>query len=199
MFGRRPRGILDLARDQWKGKNKGSHRQKGVDLETLREKLKWLADWARGNLAEAQRYQKNTYDAIIQPREFQEGDKVLLLLPSGDTKLVAKLQGSYVVNRKVGPVDYEIKTPDKRAELKVYYVNMLKTWRDREVLVQVAEELGPYKGDTLNQQARYLKGRNLSDAQREAVKILQKEFPEVFSRKSDMTSLVQYKITIKDG
>lgn len=71
-------------------------------------------------------------------------------------------QGPYISNRRVGPVDYEIKTPDKRAELKIYHVNLLKKRKDREALAQVAEELGPCKGDTLKPTGEIPQGENLS-------------------------------------
>lgn len=90
----------------------------------MKRKLNRLGEWAHQNLGEAQEGQRNRYDSKIQPREFEPGEKVLLLLPSSDTKLVTRWQGPYEVTRRIGPVDYEIQTPDKRAELKVFHVNL---------------------------------------------------------------------------
>lgn len=67
----------------------------------------------------------------------------MLLLPTSETKLLARWQGPYMVNRRVGEVDYEIFTPDKRKEAKIYHVNLLKPWFERVQEAGWAEELGP--------------------------------------------------------
>lgn len=64
-------------------------------------------------------------------REFSPGQEVLLLLPSSSNAPETKWQGPFKVNRKVGPVDYEIETNHKGRKLKVYYVNLLKKFKRR--------------------------------------------------------------------
>lgn len=53
LFGRKPRGILDLACNQWVGNHERGERIAGVNIKTLRSKLKRLGKWACKNLAEA--------------------------------------------------------------------------------------------------------------------------------------------------
>lgn len=131
LFGRRPRGILDLLCDQWTGQKVNWGERREIDIEGLQEKLKKLGEWARTNLAAAQEEQKGRYDQKVELREFAPGDRVLLLIPSSDTKLIAKWQGPYVVKRRLGKVDYEIETPDKRDKTKIFHVNLLKGWKER--------------------------------------------------------------------
>ena len=42
---------------------------------------------------------------------FHPGQKVLMMLPSEDIKLLAKWQGPYEVNRQLGPTTFEILKP----------------------------------------------------------------------------------------
>ena len=56
----------------------------------------------------------------------EEGDQVLVLIPSKKSKLKLEWEGPYTISRKVTPVNYEIVTPGKRKEKKVYHVNLLK-------------------------------------------------------------------------
>lgn len=78
LFGRCPRGILDLLCDQWIGREAEQVGVKPVDVETLRGKLQRLAEWARANLREAQEEQRHRYDLGVRKREFKQGDSVAL-------------------------------------------------------------------------------------------------------------------------
>lgn len=145
LFGSRLQGILDLDREQWeRNKHKGEN-VAGIDLGSLKEKLQNLASWAQENLRMAQQYQKNKQDKNVQPREFQPGEEVLLLLPTSEIKLWAKWKGPYKVIKTVSPVDHVINTPDQRVESKIYHVNHLKNG-NRDLMGQ---ELGPSRDETL--------------------------------------------------
>ena len=52
---------------------------------------------------------------------------------SDSAKLFATWQGPYEVIRRLGPVDYEIYMPDKTKKKGIFYVNLLKEWKEREV------------------------------------------------------------------
>lgn len=112
LFGRRPRGILDLARRQWEGERSGGTKKKTLDLGSLRERLLNLSSWAQENLKQAQTMQRKSYNKKVKPKEFQPGEEVLLLLPTSETKLWSKWRGPYKVIRRVTSVDYEINMPD---------------------------------------------------------------------------------------
>lgn len=53
----------------------------------------------------AQREQQ-AYNQPVQPREFQLGDRVILLLPSSTCKFLAFWEGPYTITEKVSPVNY---------------------------------------------------------------------------------------------
>ena len=57
---------------------------------------------------------------------FIPGDKVLVLLPTSSTKLLAKWQGPFVVTRRVGDVDYEVVRSDRGDRTQIYHINLLK-------------------------------------------------------------------------
>ena len=66
------------------------------------------------------------YDRTAQPREFQPGDRVLVLVPTVECKFLATWQGTYKVIEKVGEVNYKIRQPGKRKAEQIYHVNLLK-------------------------------------------------------------------------
>nr|XP_034310523.1 uncharacterized protein LOC117684040 isoform X3 [Crassostrea gigas] len=74
--------------------------------------------------------QKVYYDRKARTRQYEVGDKVLVLLPSNTSKLLAQWKGPFEITEKVGNVDYRVKV--KRNKETVFHVNMLKKWYDRE-------------------------------------------------------------------
>lgn len=97
----------------------------------MRKRLEKYHQQAQENLQEAQRQQKLWYDQHARVREFQPGQKVLLLLPSSTSKLLAKWQGPYTVPRKKSQTTYEIHHPDKGKDMQTYHVNLLRTWHEQ--------------------------------------------------------------------
>lgn len=68
------------------------------------------------HLAEPQHAQQRWYDQPAQAREFQPGDKVLVLLPSATSKFLATWQGPCTIVEKIGPVNYRIRQSGCRRE-----------------------------------------------------------------------------------
>ncbi|CAI5671461.1 unnamed protein product [Oreochromis niloticus] len=126
------KGPLDLLRKGWESPASASN-DKGVVQFVLemRERLGRYHEEAEVDLRDAQRSQKTWYDQQARQREFQPGQKVLLLLPSANSKLLAKWQGPYTVLRRMGPVTYEIYHPEKKKPKQTYHVNLLKEWEER--------------------------------------------------------------------
>ncbi len=62
-------------------------------------------------------------------RQFTPGDKVLVLLPTSSSKLLAKWQGPFVVTRRVGERggDYEVKRTDRGDACQIYPPQPAKT------------------------------------------------------------------------
>lgn len=110
LYGHQVRGPLDLLRDYWEelkesGENVVSY------VVKMRERLEKMAALAKENMATKK--QKTWYDQKARERVFQPGQKVLLLLPSSESKLLAKWQGPCEVTKQVGMVTYEIHIPDR--------------------------------------------------------------------------------------
>lgn len=98
LYGRNPRGILDLVRESWEeGKDEAQTLVKPV-IET-REHLRIAAGMARQNLEKAQKEQKSQYDKRVRVRESLPGQKVLLLFPTENGKLFTRWQGTNEVVR----------------------------------------------------------------------------------------------------
>ncbi|KAJ8410034.1 hypothetical protein AAFF_G00210750 [Aldrovandia affinis] len=106
----------------------------------MRDRLEKYRSETQENLAKAQKTQKAWYNQHARHREFQAGQKVLLLLPTSTHKLLAKWQGPFKVVRKAGPVTYEVAHPDKGKATQVYHVNLLKEWKERSVESTASEE-----------------------------------------------------------
>lgn len=61
-----------------------------------------------------QQTQELHYNRGTKVHSFGPGDRVLLLLPSMELKLLAKWQSPFEVCCHVGPVEYEIRSPNQR-------------------------------------------------------------------------------------
>ena len=57
---------------------------------------------------------------------------MLVLLPTTSNKLEAKWQGPYLVEKRVGKVDYHIEIHNRKKKNRVLHVNMLQKWNARE-------------------------------------------------------------------
>ena len=81
LYGRAVRGPLDVLRESWEAAKKSEDSVVSYIL-LLREKLEKISQLARSNLQSAQRTQKEWYDWSARERSFQEGEQVLIVLPT---------------------------------------------------------------------------------------------------------------------
>ncbi|XP_077936125.1 uncharacterized protein LOC144383152 [Gasterosteus aculeatus] len=147
LFGRTPQGVLDLIKESWEEGPSPCKNEIQYVLD-LRAKLHTLGQMSRENLLRAQERQQRLYDRGARLRRFTPGEKVLVLLPTSNSKLLAKWQGPFVVTRQVGDVDYEVVRSDRGGGTQIYHLNLLKAWRGVESVslvsaVSEGEELGP--------------------------------------------------------
>lgn len=96
----------------------------------MREKLREFIKLSNENEMLNKKKEKVYYDRNCRKRKLNVGDKVLLLLPTSTSKLLAEWKGPYEVVRKLNKVDYVIRVGDVE---KTYHVNMLKQFKDRPV------------------------------------------------------------------
>lgn len=136
IYGWQVQGPLDLLRKNWEAPiPTGTETSIVQYILQMRDRLERYREEAAENLREAQLAQKRWYDEYAHHREYQPGQKVLLLLPSSANKLLAKWQGPYTISRKMGPVTYEVHHPDKGKEFQTYHVNLRKEWKERKTVL----------------------------------------------------------------
>ncbi|KAI2646544.1 Transposon Tf2-8 polyprotein [Labeo rohita] len=128
LYGWQVQGPLDLLRKSWEEGSADKTEERSIVQYVLemRDCLEQYREQARENLQMNQQVQKQWYDQQARLRQFQPGQKVLLLLPTSSNKLLANWQGPYTVVRKMGTVTYEIHHPDKGKSKQTYHVNLLK-------------------------------------------------------------------------
>lgn len=92
--------------------------------------MKAMAQLAMAELGHCQEKQKKRYDVTVRPWSFEVGQKVILLLPPSENKLLMDCEGPYEVTEKMGNVNDRICIPWKGVHLD--HVNLLKEWREWE-------------------------------------------------------------------
>ena len=125
LYGRSVRGPLVILRETWEASTKSSESIVSYVL-MMREKLSRMTQLVQKNLSRAQANQKQWYDHTARSREFNPGDKVLVLLPTSTNKLRAQRQGPYTVLQRNGPANYVIDTHSKQKRHRTFHVNMIK-------------------------------------------------------------------------
>ena len=98
----------------------------------LRTRLSKARDLAHANLRSAQAKMKALYDTNTRERVFEIGDNVLVLSPRMDNPLAVRYHGPYEIVKKIGDVDYVLKTPGRRKATQLCHVNRLKPYYHRE-------------------------------------------------------------------
>ncbi|XP_067306043.1 uncharacterized protein [Pseudorasbora parva] len=203
LYGRQPRGVLDVLREaREEGPSQGKNEiQYVLDLRT---KLHTLERLSRENLLQAQDRQSRLYNRGTRLRKFSPGEKVLVLLPTSSSKLMAKWQGPFEVARQVGDLDYEVIRSDRGGARQVYHLNLLKKWNEAESVMLVSvvggeEDLGPEANIKRQSFALAPGGDHLSPSQLTDLTTLQAEFTDVFSPLPGRTNLIQHHIETEPG
>jgi len=199
LYGRQVRGPLDLLKEQWEGTKDGTCSVVQYVIQ-MRERLEEMTSLAQENIKKAQQTQKVWYDNKARERSFEPGQRVLLLLPTSENKLLAKWHGPYKVVRKTGSVTYEISMPERGKKKQTFHINLLKEFHSRaeseaaQLCVRVVrEEEEPteqYFPTRCTQQA--VDVSHLEQPQRDQVKQLLD--PELFQEKPGRTDLVLHDV-----
>ncbi|KAL5021228.1 hypothetical protein ScPMuIL_000383 [Solemya velum] len=122
------RGPLEILKEEWEEPSDGKTSVVSFILET-RDRMRAMRQLVCMNEKVSKKKQKTYYDRKARHRVLERGQKVLLLLPTSKSKLLAQWKGPYEVVERVSPVDYRIRLSNKEH---VYHINMLKRWFDRE-------------------------------------------------------------------
>ncbi|XP_039532215.1 uncharacterized protein LOC120482205 [Pimephales promelas] len=203
LFGRQPRGVLDVLRETWEDGPSASKNEIQYVLD-LRTKLHTLGRLSLENLLQAQNRQKQQYNRGARLRQFSPGDKVLVLLPTSSSKLLAKWQGPFEVTRRVGDLNYEVIRTDRGGGRQTYHLNLLKKWVEAEAVmlatvVSGEEDLGPEARVKSQSFSLAPSGDHLSPSQLTDIKRVQAEFSDVFSPLPGRTNLIQHHVETDPG
>ncbi len=92
LYGWQVQGPLDLLKKGWEEEPASKKEEKGIVQYVLemRDRLEQNREQAKENLQKKQQVQKRWYDQHARLRQFQPGQKVLLLLPTSTSELLAK-------------------------------------------------------------------------------------------------------------
>ncbi|XP_026146496.1 uncharacterized protein LOC113120717 [Carassius auratus] len=189
LFGRQPRGLLDVAKEAWE--------QQPVNLRTtvehvrqMRERVDRVMPLVREHLTKAQQAQQRHFDRAAQPREFQPGDHVMVLVPTSACKFLARWQGPYTVLERVGPVTYRVRQPGRRRPEQLYHVNLLKRWVGTGPQLAALTASTPVVVDV---------NPHLSAAQKAELQHLVGQFSDVFSPRPGRTKVVEHDVRTPPG
>uniref|UniRef100_A0A8C4SI54 Integrase catalytic domain-containing protein n=1 Tax=Erpetoichthys calabaricus TaxID=27687 RepID=A0A8C4SI54_ERPCA len=193
LYGRQPRGLLDILKEGWEeealpGCNVLEY------IAQMRDRMNKIRPILKDHMTRAQATQARSYNKNAVLREFHPGDRVMVLVPTSHSKLLAHWQGPYEVKERKGLVDYLVKQPNRRPAERVYHVNVLKPWRDRDE--------APPSGTALSLCARKLTlnlGPDLTPSQRLELEHAIHAVPEVVSEVPGRTSLIEHDIVTDPG
>ena len=190
VYGHRVRTPLDILHQGWADLS--------FDELDTDEWSGWLVDrlevWhstQRERMLEASGKRKAQFDRGTVVRQLEKGDKVLCRIPGCVGKLEESWHGPYVVEEKVGEVNYKVKVG--RGKAKLLHINNLKRFYEREEsvlrLALVAEDWSEDEVVGTRLQGSY----EGFDAE-SVVEDLRKEFPEVFSNLPGKAKVGSFKI-----
>lgn len=205
LFGHEVRGPLTLLKEMWEGPPRGKEALNVVSyVLQMREKLAKMTVLAQEHMAAAQLKQKAWYDQVARERSFEPGQKVLVMLPTEESKLLAKWKGPYEVIRKISFTTYAISTPG-RSRPRVLHINLLKEWipRQKENAVERPSVLLIRSVGDEEMEEQYLPVPvpsvpnldHLTEAQQSQVRSLC--IPDVFQENPGHTTLVEHDIVLK--
>jgi hypothetical protein len=156
----------------------------------MQDRIATVMPIVREHLQRAQEAQSKIYNRSAHVRSFNPGDRVLILVPTVESKFLAKWQGPYEIVEKVSEVNYKVHQPDRRKPFQVYHVNLIKPWKDRESLVAtqagVKDGVPPIPPVTI--------GEALSGHQKQEVREFLQENRRKFSNLPGRTHLIKHHI-----
>ena len=140
LYGRPVRGSMSALKEVWSNEEVQEAVKDTYEyVLDLRDQLEETRKLVSEGLQKAQDNQKRYFDRKAIHRELKEDDKVLILLPTDENKLLMHWRGPYPVRARTGMNNYAV---DINGKTKVYDINMLKQYFDRGDLAVEATEAG---------------------------------------------------------
>ena len=195
LYGRRPRGILDIAKEAWESQP-SPHRTTVDHVEQVRDRMARVWPIVRRHLQQAQQAQARVYNRGAQLRTFQPGELVLVLVPTAECRFLAKWQGPYEVVERVGEVNYRVRQPGRRKPTQLYHINLLKQWRGGE---PTPADPAPLSLAARQEIPEVPVGEDLSPAQRHDLDEIVLQHRDVFSDLPGRTAATHHDIRTAPG
>ena len=155
LYGWEVRRSLDQLKEGWEAKP-GANENVMSHVLLMQDQLVRMAGVVQQNMKGAQARQKCWYDRTARERTLQAGEKVLVLLPTLTSKLLAQWHGSYDVVKRVGKVTYQVDMADKKKRRLIFHINPLRKWNESvsgnyfaEGDVEGEEEVITWNGGTI--------------------------------------------------
>ena len=126
MFGHYVRGPLKVLKEQFLCNIS--------QQTTVQERLRHASALAKAALSSSQASMKERFDRKAVEREFEPGERVLVMLPTPGSALTARFSGPYDIKSKVSYTNYVIHTPERRRKVRLCHINMLKSYHSREAV-----------------------------------------------------------------
>ena len=214
---------MQILKELWTGNEPPDVRNTYEYVLDLRHRLEETCELARKNLQASGETYKHHYDKKTRSRRFKVGDRVLILLPTDNNKLLLQWKGPYEVTEVLNRMDYRVKVGSKT---KTYHANLLKLYvtRDRSGVVdddpddkdgkadlaaiaviqpEIDDEIGVVDdeqilelGSTRQKESyRDVKiSEDLTQEQRQETLDLLKTYSDIFTERPGTTHLVEHKI-----
>ena len=220
LYGRPVRGPMSVLKEVWSNEEVQEAVKDTYEyVLDLRDRLEETRKLVSEGLQKAQDNQKRYFDRKAIHRELKEEDKVLILLPTDENKLLMRWRGPYPVRARIGMNNYAV---DINGKSKVYHINMLKQYFDRGDLAVEATEAGAMgiiddqENNEISPGEATVTGKifgtpkdaethldvnineALSDNQKEEVQELVAKYSDIFSSIPGTTHLVKHDIVLGD-
>lgn len=222
LYGRNVRGPLTILHEIWSNEELDNDLKLSYNhVLELRNRLERSAEIAAAHAEVSSVRYKEYFDKKAKPRKLSVGDEVLLLLPTNNNKLLMQWKGPYKVTEVRNKVDYVI---DVRGKSRLYHINMLKQYYRRSedetdqavvsqtttappgffcnaVSVGVVQTEEPCIEEDIqcfdpSQASELNVNPALSDTQKEDLRKLAEEFPDVISSLPGKTDTVVHSIRL---
>uniref|UniRef100_A0A8C5N2U3 ribonuclease H n=1 Tax=Leptobrachium leishanense TaxID=445787 RepID=A0A8C5N2U3_9ANUR len=119
VYGRHPRGLLDIAKETWEGQTT-PFKTVIEHVSMMQDRIAAVMPLVREHMEQAQEAQRRVYNRGAKMRSFNPGDKVLVLVPTAESKFLAKWQGPYEIAEKKSEVNYKVLQPGRRKTEQIY-------------------------------------------------------------------------------
>ncbi|XP_042145250.1 uncharacterized protein LOC121835301 [Ixodes scapularis] len=130
LYGRNVRGPLSVLKELWTNESLDGETKTTYEyVFELRNKLEETCKIAHEELTHASERYRRGFNRKARSRVLVVGDRVLILLPTDQNKLLMQWKGPYSITAKRGELDYEV---DLGHSTKLFHGNLLKKYEERQ-------------------------------------------------------------------